>query len=80
MGRRKLETKENPEQRFKRVAEYRTRVVLDKLRLLGNCSNRHIYRYSEKDVEKIFSAISTRLKETRTKFETDSKSDNFFKL
>ena len=80
MGRKKLNRIETPEERFKRVAEYRTKVVLDKLRLLGNCSNRHIYKYSEKDVIKIFQALNTRVKDIRNKFENRATSDDSFKL
>ena len=80
MGRNKIEKNETPEQRFKRVGEYRTKIILDKLRLLGNCSNRRIYRYSEKDISKIFAAIKKQTKEARTQFYTNSKHDTSFKL
>jgi hypothetical protein len=80
MGRKKLNRVETPEERFKRVAEYRTRVVLDKLRLLGNCSNRHIYKYSEKDIDKIFLAVNSRIKDIRNKFENRATTSDSFKL
>lgn len=59
---------ETPEDRFRRLAATRTNEVLRRLKILGNCSNRQIYSYTEKDIEKIFSAIDRRLKETRAKF------------
>jgi len=59
---------ENRELRFKRIAESRANAVLDKLRLLGNLSNRKTYKYSEKDIAKIFQAINKELKETRGRF------------
>jgi len=71
MGR--ISSNETPEQRFKRVAEARTNAVLDKIRILGNLSNRQIYSYSEEDVDKIFSAINERVKETKSKFRFSNK-------
>ena len=59
---------ETNEERFRRVAEARTKAVLDKIRLLGNCSNRKLYGYSENDVEKIFNAITRQVREARSKF------------
>lgn len=48
---------ETKEQKFKRIASSRTNKVLNDLRLLGNCSNRNVYSYSNEDVNKIFSAL-----------------------
>ncbi len=61
-------TTETPEERFRRLATARTNEILRRLKVLGNCANRQAYSYSEKDVEKIFSAIERRLKEVRAKF------------
>ena len=69
---------ETPEERFKRVAETRTNTVLDKLRILGNLSNRQMYSYSEEDINKIFSAINKQIKEVRLKF--NSQKQKKFKL
>lgn len=70
--------KEAPEQRFKRIAEVRTNAVLDRLRILGNLSNRQMYSYSEEDIDKIFSAITKQIKEVRAKF--NSQKQKRFKL
>jgi len=59
---------ETPEERFKRVAEARANTVLEKLRLLGNCSSRRIYSYTEEDVNKIFSVLNKQIKEIRARF------------
>ena len=69
---------ETAEQRFKRIATSRTNAVLDKLRILGNLSNRQMYSYSEQDINKIFSAINKQLKEVRAKFNT--RKEEKFKL
>jgi len=67
---------ETPAERFKRLATLRTNTVLDRLRVLGNCSNRQVYEYTKEDIEKIFSAIERALKETKSKFHFP-KSENF---
>lgn len=59
---------EAPEERFKRLAAARTNAVLERLRVLGNCANRHVYAYTEEDVGKIFAAIERQVKEVRAKF------------
>jgi hypothetical protein len=59
---------ENPRDRFKRLAALRTNIVLKRLKVLGNCANRHLYDYNEDDINKIFSEIERRVKETKSKF------------
>ena len=76
MGR--VNDNETPEERFKRVATARTNAIFNKLRILGNCSNRQIYSYSEEDIDKIFSAINRQLREVRAKF--NSRKEEKFKL
>ena len=66
------------EERFKRVAEKRTTVILEQLRRLGNCANRQSYSYTEEDVNKIFKTIDKRVKEARSKFDLPKKEE--FKL
>ena len=64
---------ETPEERFKRIATVRTNAVLNRLRILGNLSNRQMYSYSEEDIEKIFSAIKKQIGEVRAKFNSHKK-------
>lgn len=68
MARRKIPTSENKRDKFLRLATQRTKEVLNRLRVLGNCSNRSVYQYSESDVEKIFSAVDKQLKDVKAKF------------
>jgi DNA-binding transcriptional regulator YiaG len=63
-----MNNNETPEERFKRLATSRTNAVLDKLRILGNLSNRQLYSYSEEEIDKIFSAINKEIKTVRAKF------------
>jgi ribosome-associated translation inhibitor RaiA len=69
---------ETSEERFKRIATLRTNAVLDRLRILGNLSNRQMYSYSEEDINKIFKVINKQLREIKTKF--DSHKQERFKL
>lgn len=69
---------ENSRDRFKRLASARTNIVLKRLKVLGNCSNRQIYEYEEEDIDKIFSEIERRVKETKAKFQVSKKKE--FKL
>ncbi len=62
--------------RFKCLAEYRTNEILRKIKILGNCSNRSTYNYSEAEVEKIFNEIEDYLYKTKAKF-TFSKKKKF---
>ena len=73
-----ISNNETPEERFKRIAAVRTNAVLDRLRILGNLSNRQMYSYTEEDINKIFSAINKQIKEVRIKF--NSKKQEKFKL
>ena len=60
--------KETGEERFKRVVTRRTNEVLNKLRILGNCSNRQVYKYTKEDVDKVFLAIEREVKKIKAKF------------
>ena len=59
---------ETSKDRFRRLAELRTNEVLKRLRILGNCSNRQMYEYTRADIERIFSTIDKKVKETKMRF------------
>lgn len=59
---------ESRNDRFKRIAAKRTNEILEKIRILGNCSNKSSYEYAEEEVNKIFSEIDKRLKLTKLRF------------
>ena len=69
---------ESKNDRFKRVAERRTRAVLRDLRIIGNCGNRGNYSYTPEQVRKIFSEIEQSVKEAKGKFHLSK--DKEFKL
>lgn len=62
---------------FKRLASYRTNETLKRLRVLGNCSNRSNYDYTEEEINKIFSEIEKKVKETKAKFTFPNKERRF---
>lgn len=78
MPRRKIPTNENKREKFLRLATQRTREILSRLRILGNCANRQIYEYNEADIKKIFSAIDKQLDDVKAKFHFPKKEE--FKL
>lgn len=64
--------KNNPEEskreKFVRLAEARTNKIIDTLQLLGNCSNTSAYEYTQADIDQIFSAIETEVREAKKRF------------
>ncbi len=73
--------KETNRERFIRIAEARTQKIIDMIELLGNCSNQYNYEYTQKDVDKMFSAIDSALKASKTRFTAEnSNKDTRFKF
>ena len=67
-------------ERFEKIAVARTNRILEQLRLLGNCSNKNNYAYSEEDVKKIFSVIEAEVKTTKAKFIAEKNKNTKFEL
>ena len=59
---------ESKRERFKRIAENRTNKILNMIELLGNCSNKNNYEYTDDDVKSIFNAIDNSIKIVKMKF------------
>ncbi|WP_322795357.1 hypothetical protein [Tepidiforma sp.] len=59
---------ETKAERFRRLAETRTNAVIEKIRLLGNLSNRANYEYTDEEVELMFAAIDEALRNSRARF------------
>ncbi|MBP6855464.1 MAG: hypothetical protein KBC26_00555 [Candidatus Pacebacteria bacterium] len=68
---------ESKSDRFKRLATIRTNEVLKRLKILGNCANHQLYEYDEKDVDKIFSEIEKKVRESKSKFYHSKRSERF---
>ncbi len=62
------QAQETKREKFVRLAEARTNKIIDMIQLLGNCSNSSAYDYTQQDVDKIFAAIETELREAKKKF------------
>lgn len=76
-----MKERETKREKFVRLAEARTNKIIDMLQLLGNCSNSSAYDYTQSDVEKIFNAIESEIKEAKKKFsKIESKASSRFTL
>jgi len=64
---------ESRKERFNRIATKRTNDIIDKIRILGNCSNRSTYNYNEDEINKIFSAINKELRISKDRFTSKRK-------
>ena len=72
--------KETKNEKFRRLAESRVNSLLDRLRLLGQLSDKKNYDYTDEQVSKIFRAIDSELKDTKSKFQKGSAGRKRFTL
>ena len=63
-------------QRFENVASNRVQRILDTLQLLQNCSNKNNYEYTKKDVDKMFSEISSAVKDAKQAYIKELNKEN----
>ncbi|HUD05109.1 MAG TPA: hypothetical protein VMR59_03920 [Patescibacteria group bacterium] len=54
--------------RFKRLALKRTNEVLEKIRILGNLSNKSSYEYSDQEIDKIFKEVEIQVRTVKARF------------
>ena len=55
-------------QKFVKIVERRVTKVIKDLRLIGNLSNKRVYRYNDEDIKKIISAIETEMRNLKNRF------------
>ena len=67
-------------ERFVKIAENRTNKIISMIKLLGNCSNKNNYTYTDDDVKQIFSAIDQELRIIKSKFQESQIDKKEFKL
>jgi hypothetical protein len=72
--RRTQNTRESKHERFVRVMERRTNETLERIRVLGNCSNRNTYSYSDDEVTAVFAQLELALRTARARFKTRQRS------
>ena len=71
---------EEKRKRFKKLATQRTNNVLKAIQVLGNCSNKSSYSYTPEEINKIFSEIDRKLKDTKVLFRTNGSDEREFRL
>ncbi len=68
MPRRPVPVTETKAEKFERLANLRTNLILDGLRKLGSLSNRNHYAYSEDEVNRIFDTIEEAVSDAKSRF------------
>lgn len=63
--------------RFLEIAEKRTNSVLEKIRILGNCSNRQLYSYTSDEINKIFRSIDMEVDKAKARFDINNRKTKF---
>jgi hypothetical protein len=63
-----IEKKESKRERFDRLSPKRLANALDKIRILGNCSNEVLYEYSFNDVEKIINTLNKAIQKLEVRY------------
>lgn len=64
-------------ERFRRVGERRVNSVLNALRLLGQCSNRRLYEYTDDEVRRMFREIERELRTAKQSFTSQDRKKGF---
>ena len=68
------------EERFKKIATRRVQEILDKLRLLKNCTNKANYSYTDEQARKIMNTIEEEWKNVRHEFSKNKSKKKEFSL
>jgi len=61
----------NKRERFEDIAGKRVQYIINKMELLGNCSNRNNYEFNADDIRKMFAAMREAMKRIEGKFEDE---------
>ena len=67
---------ESDRDKFVRLATKRVNNALKAIQLIGNLSNRTNYDFTDNDVEKIFSALTNEIRNSRERFKASSAKKN----
>tara|TARA_Y100000591_G_C21608220_1_gene581472 strand:- start:469 stop:687 length:219 start_codon:yes stop_codon:yes gene_type:complete len=70
--------KENKQDKFERLATQRVNAAINQIRLIGNLSNKNLYKFSDNDRKKIIKALNDAVKDCDSRFKGTEKKD--FKL
>jgi len=72
-----MNKKELKREKFKQISEKRVNFILQRLKILGNLSNKSNYYYEKEDVLKIFQAIEKATREVKERFLNTEKDSSF---
>lgn len=75
-----MASEETQHDRFRRLAESRVNRALNDIRLIGNLSNKNNYDYTSEEVDKIFRALDSELKQVRARFLEGARRESEFRL
>ncbi len=75
-----MDNKETKREKFIRIVEARTNKAVEMIRLLGNCSNKSSYDYTEEDIKRIFGYLEKEIKNARSKFNGVESDEGKFSL
>lgn len=75
-----MKTDDSKKADFLRLATKRLNKAVKTIRLIGNLSNKHNYRYDEKDVNRIFSVLDKEISMSKMKFSVMFRRDEEIKL
>ena len=64
-------------ERFVKIAEKRVNKLIEDFRLMGNCSNRANYDYTEEEIERIFATLDHEYEELKKKFLRNGRKETF---
>ena len=70
---------ETKKEKFIRLAENRTNMILNSIISLSKLSNKNNYDYNSEDIKKIFKAIDNQIKMAKIAFKSENKSMFKFK-
>jgi len=72
-----MNKKEEKREKFKQISENRVNSILQRLKILGNLSNKSNYYYEKDDVTKMFQAIEKATKEVKERFLNKEENGSF---
>ena len=80
IGSKKPKIKESKSELFLRLAKVRVQKVLKALRILGNCSNRNNYEYTQEQIDSMYEVLAKTLQTTIDKFTPSKKEQETFEF
>ncbi|MGA1598978.1 MAG: hypothetical protein ACO4AU_07995 [bacterium] len=67
-------------EKFERLAEKRTNAAIDKIRLVGNLSNRAVYDYTEEHIRQIVTVLEQEVAKMKQRFNKVTSDESSFRF